>query len=132
MREIAPTTRPQPAAGTLLHHRVQLLASRFRYAGRKALFGKARLYGDRIELASWHLLGLQTRSIQLDHVAHMDYHHLRNGSNLSVYLDDGEVLELELEEAHVWRQYFENWLWYEVLPSAKLTGEAEEALALSG
>lgn len=113
-------------------HRVRLLSSYFRYADHRMLFGVARLFGDRIELASWELTGRKTRSIKLEHIAEMDYHLLKDGSNLSLVLDSGEVLNLRLPEAHVWREFFENWLRYDILPSAKLMGDADKALTLSG
>jgi hypothetical protein len=119
-------------SGPPFEHRVRLLSSRFRFADRRVLFGTARLYGDRIELASWNLHGRRQRRIPLDAIVHLDYHALSGGSNLSLYLETGEELHLQVEDAHVWREYFENWLRYNVLPSAKLLDDSDEAFTLSG
>lgn len=111
-------------------HRVR--SNTFRYAGSRAGFGVARLFGDRIELMSFELLGPRVRRIYLDSITHMDYHPLQDGGNLGLYLDSGEELHLCMRQAHVWREFYENWLRYDVLPSAKLMPDTEEALTVSG
>jgi hypothetical protein len=113
-------------------NRVRLLSSRFRYADQSGLCGQARLYPDRIELTTWHLHGRETRVVRLTSVTFVDYHALERGSNLSLYLESGETLCLNVKKAHLWRHYFENWLRYTVLASAKLVSGQDEALALSG
>lgn len=128
-QQVRDTTR---YPGRPFRHRVCLLSSPFRYADRGGHFGRARLYGDRIELAAWHLYGRRTRVLPLDRVVELDYHPLREGSNVTVQLDDGETLPLRLDRAHVWREQFEHWLRYDVLPSAKLLQDPEEALTLAG
>lgn len=131
MPRLSPRQRPdrsRPKHG----HRVRLLASRFRYARRHHLFGVARLYGDRIELRSWDLHGPRRQVVWLENVAQMDYHPLDDTGNVAIVLTSGEAVNLRLEKAHLWREYFENWLRYAVLPSAKLVDEADEALAISG
>ena len=62
----------------------------------------------------------------------MDYHPLKEDSNLTLYLDDGEEIAIRVQEAHRWREYYENWLRYDVLPSAKLLGGTEQAAAVAG
>jgi hypothetical protein len=121
-----------PAAGTGYRHKVPLLSARLRYANRHLLYGQARLYGDRIELVGWSLGGRSKESIPLTRIVHVDYHPLREGSNLSVFLDDDRVLHLCVEEAHRWRQTYESWLSYHVLASAKVIGEQEKASAIAG
>ncbi len=120
-----------PRARNVENH-VRLMATGFREAAHPLRFGMARLFGDRIELTSYRVLGPRTRRIRLDRIAQMDYHPLREGSNLSLYLVDGEVLHLRVGKAHAWRAFFENWLRYDVLPSAKLLRDPGEALAVSG
>ena len=109
-----------------------MLVSSFRYAQDRLRFGIASLYADRIELSSWGLLGPRREVVRLDAIAQMDYHPLREGSNLSLFLDTGEEVHLCVDQAHVWRESYENWLRYDVLPSAKLLDDAVEALAVSG
>jgi len=113
-------------------HQVRLLSGHFRYAGRLTLFGVARLFGDRIELTNWGITGPRRRRIHLEDITEMDYHPLSEGSNLSIGLGTGEQVHLRLDNAHVWRDYYENWLRYDVLPSAKLIADPEEALTRSG
>src|SRR5690554_5498561 len=64
-------------------HRVR--SNTFRYAGSRAGFGVAHLFGDRIELMSFELLGPRVRRIYLDSITHLDYHPLQDGGNLGLY-----------------------------------------------
>lgn len=128
-------TRPDPILfdrRPVARHRVQLFSSSFRYARDLTLYGHAKLFGDRIELYSVGIHGLRRRRIGLDRVAEMDYHPLRDGSNLTLTLESGEVIDVKLENAHLWREFFEQWVHYSVLPSAKLLGGPAEVLDISG
>ncbi len=109
-----------------------LLSSRFRMPHRHVSLGRARLYGDRIDLRGWGLRGRYRRRIPLSHVASFEYHGLEAGANLSIYLVNGDQMHLHVKEAHRWRERFEQWLEYDVLPSAKLVGNTEEAAAIAG
>lgn len=111
---------------------IQLLASRFRYAHKRLFIGKARFFGDRIELVGWSASGHEFRCIPLARLVDMDYHPLQDDANLTLHLDDEEVIAIRVQEAHLWREAYENWLRYEVLPSAKLLGGSEQAAALAG
>ena len=113
-------------------NRVVVFQSSFRPAGRSTFCGKAKLFGDRIELHTWGLTGHRKKVVHLTRVAHVDYHPLEKGSNLSFFLEDGARVDLNIDEAHQWREHFENWVRYAVLPSAKLVNGPEEALGLSG
>ena len=126
------TSLPPSAPRKTYRHRVPLLERRFSYAHRPLVFGHLTLYGDRIELAGWTLRGRQRRSIPLDEIVEMDYHPLREGGNLSMRLASAETLDLNVEEAHLLRETFENWLRYSVLPSAKLLGSQDQATAVAG
>ena len=111
---------------------IQVLSSHFRYAHKRLFFGKARLFADRIELMGWSRSGHHFRCIPLARLVEMDYHSLADDSNLTLHLDDGEEIAIRVKEAHRWREFFENWLRYEVLPSAKMVGGPEQAAALAG
>lgn len=113
-------------------HRVPLLTRPFRYASRRALYGRARIFGDRIELDEWGLLGFNRQAIPLESIAELNYHPLANGSNLTLVLENEEVIELRVEDAHLWREAFEHWISYRVLASAKFVGSPEAAADLSG
>jgi hypothetical protein len=65
-------------------------------------------------------------------VADVTYHPLVDGANLAITLDSAEVVHLHIEEAHRWREVFEHWLEYAVLPSAKFTSSLDEIAALAG
>ncbi|HMB93693.1 MAG TPA: hypothetical protein VKP65_22770 [Rhodothermales bacterium] len=111
---------------------IQLLSSHFRYAHKRLFFGRARLFADRIELAGWSASGYHFRCLPLARMVDVDYHPLKEDSNLTFYLDDGEEISIRVQEAHRWRECYENWLRYEVLPSAKLIGGPEQAAAVAG
>lgn len=111
---------------------IQLLSSHFRYAHKRLFFGKARLFADRIELAGWSASGYHFRCLPLVRLVDMDYHPLTDDANLTLYLDDGEEISIRVQEAHRWREFYENWLRYEVLASAKLLGGPEQVTAVAG
>lgn len=113
--------------------RVLILKSRFRYAGRATHFGHALLYGDRLELVHWTWKGRCARSIPLAQILDVDYHPVDADGNLRLVLEGDEVLGLEVETAHQWREHFERWFRYAVLPSAKLMGpDTDKAASMSG
>lgn len=114
-------------------HRVPMLTTRFRYANQGVLSGKARFYGDRIELTGWFADGRHGhRCIRLDEIASMTYHPLQDDANLTLHLMGGGVLRLHVRQAHLWRERYENWVRYDVLPSAKLLSGMDEVIALAG
>lgn len=125
--------RAQQASARQLASHLLLLSNRFSYVGRHTLFGRASLFGDRIELRHWTWRGRCTRRILLTQILAMDYHPLDGSGNLTLVLETDEVLQLTLDEAHRWREHFEQWLSYAVLPSAKLMGgDRDKAATLSG
>lgn len=116
-------------------HNIPILSSRFQYAARRPLlFGKATLYGDRIELIGWHWLDRIHQTIPLDRILQFDYHPLRGGGNLTLYLEGGEVLRLRMKQAHRWREQFEHWLRYDVHAPGKLMNleDPNQAASQSG
>jgi hypothetical protein len=126
------TTTPGARNGNRHLHRIPLLISRFRYPGKRTLYGQARFYGDRIVLVSVHLTGLRKLSMPLLSVVDVDYHPLAEDGNLTIHLDSGAFVSLHVEAAHRWREQYENWLNYHVLASAKLMTEPEKAFTLAG
>ncbi|ARA92364.1 MAG: hypothetical protein D6685_01430 [Bacteroidetes bacterium] len=127
-------SRPRRSGGDArLASHLLLRSNRFRYAGRRTPFGRAYLYGDRIELHHWTWRGRCVRRIPLTQILDLDYHPLDGRGNLSLELERGGTLHLVLDEAHRWREHFEQWLSYTVLPSAKLLGpEGDQAASVSG
>ncbi len=117
---------------TRFRHKIPLHTSRFRFADRFSLLGKARFFPDRIELSAWSLCGRLARTLALVRIVHFEYHPLEEGSNITVYLDSGEVVRLYVDEAHLWRETFENWLSYHVLASAKVMDGYEKACSMAG
>ncbi|HET6568799.1 MAG TPA: hypothetical protein VFG50_12605 [Rhodothermales bacterium] len=113
-------------------HKVALLSCRFRLVDRTIFRGLARLFGDRIELEGWTWTGRFRRSIALARIAEMNYHPLDATGNLSLVIDEGTELNLVVEDAHRWRQAFEDWLRYHVLASAKFLQEKELVSAIAG
>lgn len=128
----AKTRRKDDGCHPHLRSRVLLLESRFQYAHRCSVLGRARLFASHIELTHWDVHGWHRRHIPLTHVAEVNYHALADNANLSVTLDTTEQVHLNIEEAHRWREVFEHWLEYAVLPSAKLTRSLDEVAALAG
>ncbi len=126
--------RPRrPGGDPRLASHLLLRSNRFRYAGRRTPFGRAYLYGDRIELHHWTWRGRAVRRIPLAQILDLDYHPLDGQGNLTLELEPGRTLHLVLDEAHRWREYFEQWLSYAVLPSAKLLGsDGDQAASVSG
>ena len=109
-----------------------LLSSRFHYFNRRVIFGKARLYGDRIVLTGWSFRGRHRRSIPFEKITHLEYHILPKGGHLTLFLPDDRVVSFFLQQAHQWRALFENGLRYDVWTSARLFDGPEEAVAPAG
>ena len=113
-------------------HRIPLLSKKFRFADQHVFCGYARFFGDRIDLDGWRLTGRVQRRIPLARVVDIQYHPLDETGNLMVMLDDGEEVQLVVEDAHRWRLAFEGWLSYHVLASAKVLPERHLADAIAG
>ena len=115
-----------------VYGRVPILTSRFRFAGRRTIAGRARLYADHIELSGWEHFRHFRRRIPLGMVGAMYYHLRGHDGNLTLELMDGVTMHLLIEEAHRWREHYEAWLRYDTLPSAKLRSDPGESAALAG
>ena len=113
-------------------HHVPLIVSRFRIPGRRFVRSRARLFGDRIELEGWTLRGRFYRCLRLASIAHLESHANADDPHLTLFLENEEVLHLYMDDAFKWRALFENWVRYDVLPSAKLVGGVDQAAALAG
>ena len=110
-----------------------MLTTRFRYANHSVFSGTARFFGDRSELTGWLADGhYGHRCIRLDEIASMTYHPLKDDANLTLHLMGGKVLRLNVQQAHLWRERYENWVRYDVLPSAKMLSSMDEVIALAG
>ena len=114
-----------------LHH-VPIITSRVRLPDRRLVRARAQLFGDRIEVSGWSLHGRYHRCISLGRIAHLESFAYHEHPHLTLFLDTDEVVILYMEDAFLWRSFFENWMRYDVLPSAKLVGEMEQAAALAG
>ncbi len=81
-----------------------LLSSRFRYADRRFLFGRIRLYRDRIDLFGLHWRGLHRRTIALREVARLSWRtDTERSANMTIYLRDDEAVRLWVEGAGLWK-----------------------------
>ncbi|QXD14204.1 hypothetical protein GQ464_012165 [Rhodocaloribacter litoris] len=90
------------------HHKIVLLTSSFQYPPRRLLFGRARLYLDRIELTGWHVGEKFHALIPLDEVCRIEWH-LEGGAgpNAVFHLEDGRVIELVLKQGSLWKHTLE-------------------------
>ena len=81
-----------------------LLSSSFRYADRRFLFGRVRLYGDRIELFGLHWRGIHRRTIALRNVVRLSWRtDTERSANMTLYLHDDEPVRLWVEGAGLWK-----------------------------
>lgn len=81
-----------------------LLAARFKYAGRRLFFARARLYRDHIALTGWEGLERHRRVIALEDIKEVRWRP-GDGStyNVTLVLSDGERLPLWLDGAGLWK-----------------------------
>ena len=81
-----------------------LLTSSFRYAERRFLFARARLYWDRIELYGLHWRGVHRRTVALRDVARLSWRtdSLRS-ANMTLHLHNDEPVRLWVEGAGLWK-----------------------------
>ena len=81
-----------------------LLTSRFRYADRRFLFGRAHLYPDRIELFGLHWTGIHRHTIVLDEVARLSWRtDSQRAANMTLYLRDDDPVRLWINGAGLWK-----------------------------
>ena len=81
-----------------------LLSSSFRYAGRRFLFGRARLYGDRLELFGLHWRGVHRRTIALREMVRLSWRtDSQRSANMTLYLRDDEPVRLWVKGAGLWK-----------------------------
>lgn len=81
-----------------------LLSSRVRFLERGFIFGRARLYFDRIVVKGWTWNGRVRKSIQLDQVASVNWWTLTDdGPNLSIATNNGQSLAFWVKSPGVWR-----------------------------
>ena len=81
-----------------------LLSSRFRYAHRRFLFSRARLYRDRITLWGLGWTGLHRRTISLRDVVRLNWRtDSHRAANMTIYLRDAEPVRLWVNGAGLWK-----------------------------
>ena len=87
-----------------MHHNV-LRSSRFRYADRRTLWGRVQLYRDRLVFTSVHGTGICRRVIRLADVTALTWcDGARPGkANFSLTLKDGEVFNVWIKSAGLWK-----------------------------
>lgn len=89
-------------------HKVVLLTSSFQYPPRRLLFGRARLYLDRIELTGWHVGEKYHQSIPLNEVCRIEWHlEAADGPNVIFHMEDGSSFPLILKQAALWKHTLE-------------------------
>ncbi len=89
-------------------HRIVLLTSSFQYPSRRLLFGRARMYLDRIELTGWHFGEKHHQDIPLDEVCRIEWRlQDENGPNVIFYMEDGRSHPLILKNADLWKHTLE-------------------------
>ena len=91
-------------------HRVLLLKTGFRYGDRPALFARARLYPDRIELTDWSPRGQASRMIELSNVERVEWSGSGEEGEVVLVLNEGERVPLRLKNAPRWRQILDQCL----------------------
>ncbi len=107
-----------------------LLSSRFRYAGRRLFFGRARLYPDRIELSGITWRGIHRRSVPLDEVARVRWHGGdHQAANFVLVLRNGETLSLWVAGSGLWKYRVEACLGRRPVLQGDLPGQVPSASA---
>lgn len=81
-----------------------LLSSGFRYADRRFLYARARLYADRIELYGVHWKGPYLHTIALRDIARLSWRtDSQRSANMTVYLHNAEAVRLWIQGAGLWK-----------------------------
>lgn len=131
-RRRAPYGPGQPGRG-IKPSQVVLVESRFRFLDRPTWFGRARLYSDRMELRHWTARGPVRLQVPLHQVLDFNYHPADETGNVRLEVECTGAVNLLLDEAHLWRSYFEGWLHYAVSSSAKFNGtDIDRTASISG
>src|SRR5690554_2470527 len=93
--------------------RIRLLSTGFRYADVRFFHGRACLYFDRIELRGFGSLRAGKRAIRLDSIRDVEYTNRRGVWATTLFLTDGERLDLILRKPHLWKRRLQSRLeWY--------------------
>ena len=81
-----------------------LLSSSFRYADRRFLYARARLYADRIEFYGVHWTGVHRSTIALHDIARLSWRtDSQRSANMTIYLHNDEAVRLWIEGAGLWK-----------------------------
>ena len=85
-----------------------LLSSRFRYADRRLLFARIRLFSDHLTLSGLSLAGIHRRRLALAAVEQISWTLNEPGRpNFCFHLKQGETLRIYLEAAGLWKYRLE-------------------------
>lgn len=76
------------------------LVSRFDFRNPSLWWARARLVADHLELTGWTWRGRYRRRIALSRILHVD---VRGEDELVLWLLEGEVLRLRVEQAQQWK-----------------------------
>lgn len=108
----------------------RVLSSSFRYAERRFLFGRVRLYGDRIELFGLHWRGIHRRTIALRDVLRLSWRtDSQRSANITLYLRDDEPVRLWVEAAGLWKYQIDARLGHHLNVTDDLPGSMTSASA---
>ena len=107
-----------------------LLMSRFRYAHRRFLYGRAQLYPDRIELFGLHWTGIHRRTIALREVVRLSWRtDTARSANMTLYLRDEEPVRLWITGAGLWKHQIDARLGKRLNVTDELPGSMTSASA---
>ena len=90
-------------------HKIELFSTRFQYADRRVLFGRARLFADRIELAGWNRDGSRRDVISFADIDRIEWAP-EAATNAVLHLRDGQHVGLQLRNVFAWRKQLEGHL----------------------
>ncbi len=83
------------------------LRSRFAFRDPALLFARATLEGDALVLRGWTWCGRYRRRLPLGRILQADVRGDEQGDELILWLFDGEVLRLRIDEAPTWKAAIE-------------------------
>ncbi|MFQ5568477.1 MAG: hypothetical protein ACE5G0_02310 [Rhodothermales bacterium] len=107
-----------------------LLSGRFRYAYRFLLFGRARLYRDRIVFSGMTWTSIHRRTVLLSDVARVSWRtNSERSVNMTLYLQNGESLRIWLNGAGLWKYRIEERLGNRLGVYTDIPGEMTSASA---
>ncbi len=90
-------------------------------------FGRAYLYEDHIHITGWQIGGRYRRKVALDRIQEVEWRTVVDGTNLVLYLDDGETVRLQLfKNAGTWNMRLHDLLGQSFLAHHGMTSTENE------